>query len=131
MDTLTKKQIQELEALLKTRHSLLLGEIREELARSGDQHYIDMSGHVTDLGDESVADMLADLEAAQIDRQINEVREIEAALARIKSGEYGLCTDCGDAVAFPRLQANPIATRCIFCQEKHEKEFAGEGQHSL
>jgi len=37
----------------------LLEEIRDELARSGDQHYIDLAGAVTDLGDDSVADMLA------------------------------------------------------------------------
>ncbi len=131
MASLTKKQIQELEAQLKTRHAQLLEEIREELAQSGDQHYIDMSGRVTDLGDESVADMLADLDAAHIDRQIQEVRDIEAALQRIKDGEFGVCTDCGDEVMFKRLQAYPTAGRCIFCQEKHEKEFAGEGRHTL
>lgn len=131
MATLTQKQIQELEAQLKARHAQVLGEIREELAQSGDQHYIDLSGHVFDLGDESVADMLADIEAAHIDRQVQEVRDIEAALARIKASEYGQCADCNDDIAFNRLQAFPTAKRCIFCQEKHEKEYAGEGQHSL
>lgn len=131
MASLTKKQLGELEQQLKARHAKLLVEIREELAQSGDEHYIDLSGRVTDLGDESVADMLADIEAAHIDRQIHEVREIEAALARIKDGEYGTCEDCGDDIALPRLQVAPTAIRCIFCQEKHEKEYAGEGQHSL
>ncbi|MBS4098410.1 MAG: TraR/DksA family transcriptional regulator [Sulfuricella sp.] len=131
MTTLTPKQIQELEGQLKTRQTQLLAEIRNELAQSGDQHYIDLSGRVTDLGDESVADMLADLEAAHLDRQINDLRDIETALARIKAGEFGQCAECGDEVAFNRLQAYPTATRCIFCQEKHEKEYAGEGQHSL
>lgn len=131
MAILTPKQIQELEAQLKSRHAQVLGEIREELAQSGDQHYIDLSGRVFDLGDESVADMLADIEAAHIDRQVQEVRDIEAALVRIKAGEYGQCADCGDGIAFNRLQAFPTAKRCIFCQEKHEKEYAGEGQHSL
>ena len=131
MSALTKNQTEELQALLRGSHAKLLEEIRDELARSGDQHYIDLSGRVTDLGDESVADMLADLEAAQVDRQINEVRDIEAALARIKSGEYGMCIDCSENIAFERLQAYPSAKRCIRCQEQHEKNYAGEGQHSL
>jgi DnaK suppressor protein len=131
MSALTKNQTEELQALLRSSQAKLLEEIRDELARSGDQHYIDMAGAVTDLGDDSVADMLADLEAAQVDRQVNEVRDLEAALARIKSGEYGVCIDCGDDVAFERLQVYPSAKRCILCQEKREKQYAGEGRHSL
>lgn len=131
MSALTQTQIGELQTQLRSRQSKLLEEIRDELANSGDQHYIDMAGRVTDLGDESVADMLADLEAAQVDRQVNEVRDIEAALARINSGEYGVCIDCSENIAFERLQVYPSAKRCIRCQEQHEKNYAGEGQHSL
>ncbi len=131
MSALTKIQIDELQTQLRNRQAKLLEEIRDKLARSGDQHYIDLSGRVTDLGDESVADMLADLEAAQVDRQINEVRDIEAAQARIKTGEYGVCIDCSENIAFNRLQAYPSAKRCIRCQEQREKQYAGEGQHSL
>lgn len=131
MSALSQKQIAELEAQLRSRHAKLLEEIRDELARSGDQHYIDLAGRVNDLGDESVADLLADQEAAHVDRQIHEVRDIEVALARIKAGEYGVCIDCGEDIAFERLQAYPTAKRCIRCQEQREKQYAGEGQHTL
>jgi len=131
MSALTQTQIGELQTLLRSRQAKLLEEIRDELARSGDQHYIDLAGAVTDLGDDSVADMLADLDAAQVDRQAHEVRDIEAALARIKSDEYGVCIDCSENIAFERLQAYPSAKRCIQCQEQREKHYAGEGQHSL
>lgn len=131
MSALSPQQITELEAQLRSRHAKLLEEIRDELARSGDQHYIDLAGRVNDLGDESVADLLADQEASHVDRQINEVRDIEAALGRIKAGEYGLCIDCGEDIAFERLQAYPTAKRCIRCQEQREKQYASEGQHTL
>lgn len=131
MSALSQKQIEELAAQMHSRHAKLLEEIRDELARSGDQHYIDLAGRVTDLADESVADLLADQEAAHVDRQINEVRDIEAALARIKAGEYGACIDCGEDIGFKRLQAYPTAKRCIRCQEQREKHYAGEGQHTL
>ena len=131
MSALASKQIQELETQLRSRHAQLLAEIRDELARSGEQHYIDLAGHVTDLGDESVADMLADIDAAIIDRQVKEVRDIEAALARIKSNEYGQCVDCGANIAHNRLLAYPTAKRCIRCQEVREKQYAGEDQPSL
>jgi RNA polymerase-binding protein DksA len=131
MSALTKKQTEELAMQLRSRHTQLLSEIREELARSSDPHYIDLAGQVNDFGDESVADMLADIGAAQVDHQVSEVRDIEAALARIKAGEYGVCIDCGATVAAKRLQAWPTAKRCIQCQEQREKQYASAGRHSL
>jgi DnaK suppressor protein len=38
-----------------------------------------------------------------------------------------VCVDCGDGIAFNRLQAYPTAKRCIVCQEKREKQYAREG----
>ena len=53
-----------------------------------------------DIGDQSVADSLADLNLALIDRHIQEVRDIEAARTRVKSGKFGVCIDCGEEVGF-------------------------------
>lgn len=131
MPALTKKNIEELAAVLRQQKSRLLEEIRDELARSGEQHHIDLAGRVADQGDQSVADMLADIDAAMVDRQVKEVHDIEAALARIKSGEYGECIDCGANIAHNRLLAYPTAKRCIRCQELREKRYAEEIPHSL
>jgi DnaK suppressor protein len=46
-----------------------------------------------------------------------QLKLIEAALARIDSEEYGVCMDCGNAIAAARLAAIPWAVRCIACQE--------------
>lgn len=121
----------QLRQVMDERCRLLLGEIRDELASSKDQHYIDLAGLVTDLGDESVASMLADLDAALVDRQIAEVREIDTALKRIDSESFGLCVDCGGEIAFERLQAYPTAQRCVACQAVHEKTYAHEGKPSI
>jgi DnaK suppressor protein len=50
-----------------------------------------------------------------------QLKLIEAALARIdsKEEEYGVCADCGAAIAAVRLEAIPWAVRCIGCQELH------------
>ena len=44
-----------------------------------------------------------------------ELEMIEAALARMATGTYGLCITCGDTVAIERLTALPYATVCIKC----------------
>lgn len=41
--------------------------------------------------------------------------EIEAAMKRLDSGEYGMCEACGGAIGDGRLQARPVARTCIKC----------------
>lgn len=47
-------------------------------------------------------------------------REIEHALNRLASPEYGECLECGDHIGDARLLANPLASLCVDCQEKRE-----------
>jgi len=131
MAAFTADEAAQLKQSLEKRRQLLLEEIRDELARSGEQHYVDLAGRVTDLGDESVADMLTDLNAAMVDRQIIEARAIEATLSRLASGDYGACADCGADIPLERLRAYPTATRCISCQSIHELTYAHEGRPTM
>ena len=131
MAAFTADEAAQLKQSLEKRRQLLLEEIRDELTRSGEQHYVDLAGRVPDLGDESVADMLSDLDAAIVDRQIIEVRTIEATLKRLSSGDYGCCVDCGADIPLERLRAYPTAARCISCQSVHELTYAHEGRPTL
>ena len=132
MAALTQSQINQLAKKLNEDYKTLLREVREELANSGNQHRIDLLNEEPgDSGDESMANALADFNLTILDRHIDGMRDIEAALQRIKNGEYGACTDCGDDVGFPRLQAYPTAKRCIVCQEQREKHYAQEGHPKM
>jgi DnaK suppressor protein len=44
-------------------------------------------------------------------------KEIEAALDRLRSGEYGVCQECETRIADRRLNALPWARYCLTCQE--------------
>src|SRR5512134_3490657 len=46
------------------------------------------------------------------------LRAIDAALARIEDGSYGVCTMCGEDISIPRLKAVPWTSVCIECKEK-------------
>ena len=131
MAAFTSDEAVQLKQSLEKRRQLLLEEIRDELTRSGEQHYVDLAGRVPDLGAESVANMLSDLDAAIVDRQIVEVRTIEATLKRLSSGDYGACVDCGADIPLERLRAYPTAERCISCQSVHELTYAHEGRPTL
>lgn len=55
-------------------------------------------------------------------REQEEWAEVDAALLRLDEGAYGLCVSCGNAIAWPRLQAQPEAPRCIGCQSEQEAQ---------
>ena len=48
-------------------------------------------------------------------RRQQERSRLNAALARIKTDEFGICIDCGDDIAPKRLEANPTVLLCINC----------------
>lgn len=54
-----------------------------------------------------------------LDRMASEaLAEIEAALARLDDGTYGLCVDCAEQISPERLEALPAAARCMDCQAR-------------
>ena len=47
--------------------------------------------------------------------------EVDAALARIEQGVYGICVACGGRINEERLEALPWATKCIRCKRVEER----------
>lgn len=47
----------------------------------------------------------------------HEIRQIEAALARIAAGEYGYCAKCGTEIGEARLDVLPYTPHCRNCAE--------------
>ena len=60
-------------------------------------------------------------EFAMNEHDTAELGDIDAALARIRDGSYGICTDCSCAIPSARLKAYPTAKRCIDCQTLAER----------
>jgi DnaK suppressor protein len=46
------------------------------------------------------------------------LRAIEAAIARIDNGNFGVCTMCEEEISEARLNAVPWTSVCIACKEK-------------
>lgn len=131
MANLSEDQLAQLKQVLQQRYLELQEDVRGELERSGDQRYIDLAGKVGDVGDDSVADMLVDIDTAIVDRQVQEMRAIETSLKRLAALNFGDCGDCGGEIGFARLLAYPTAQRCMPCQSRHEKTHQHESNPSL
>jgi len=53
--------------------------------------------------------------AALLSQAHDQLGRVEAAIALLDAGSYGVCERCGNAVGDERLAARPTATTCIDC----------------
>lgn len=51
-------------------------------------------------------------------RRRAERHRIEAAFARMESGDYGYCVRCGDDIPYARLQIDPTTMLCLPCMRE-------------
>lgn len=92
-------------------------DLRRQLAELGhgaeggltyDANFADSSQVTAERGE-------ADALAAKLLETLNEV---DAALAKIDAGTFGVCEQCGKEIAPARLEAKPAARLCIDCANR-------------
>ena len=104
-------QFAELRTLLKNKRAELderVHRIKDHARHISDPLEQDSKERAVQLENDEVEDALE--KEAQI-----ELQAIDRALARIASGRYGRCQDCGNPIAIERLRALPYTDRCIDC----------------
>ena len=79
------------------------------------------SDGVQDIGDISANTYNKQILLSLNDSQRLMLGDIDDALDRLKSGEYGTCVECGDEIDFKRLEVRPQAKYCIDCKTEIEK----------
>lgn len=83
----------------------------------------DESGDLT--GEMDFGDAFADAGAATaertetmgiIDNLKNQLDDVNAALAKIEKGTYGICDRCGKDIGADRLEFRPMSVLCVDCK---------------
>ena len=104
-----KKLRGQLEARLSSLERRVAG-LESDLRSAHSQDWEERASEIS--GDE----VLEGLEGAALD----EIAQIQAALKRIKGGEYGVCHNCAKDISPERLAALPFALLCINCANDAE-----------
>ena len=125
MGELFPAQAEKLKDQLKRRRTELVGEIESRLADAKTERVAPDAVSTTDGGDKALLEAASGLDLAIVRRDIDELRAVERALARMEDGSFGECADCGSAIAPERLQAHPAAVRCASCQTEIERRSGG------
>lgn len=124
MDVLSRDQLDALGGLLRGRAEALRVFIAAA-RRSPEGRYAEVTGAVHTLSDESFAELTTALSQMNYRKAIDELREIDAAMARLCDGSYGICADCEERISYARLHVAPESRRCAMCQAKAEERRGG------
>jgi RNA polymerase-binding transcription factor len=52
---------------------------------------------------------------------VERANRLAEALERLRDGDYGVCQECGEAIAPARLKAMPEVQTCVRCQDRLER----------
>lgn len=111
---LTSKQLAEFKRTLLAKRQMLTGDVNtlaaDTLRRDAGGELSNMPIHMADIGSDNWEQ---DFTLGLIESEQQLVREIDAALRRIKDGTYGVCMATGKPISVARLRAKPWAKYCI------------------
>ncbi len=111
------------QALLQMRDQLLpnMQNTTRDHLRSGDSNVSSSSGqHIGDAGSEAE---VRDLTINLLNKDREQLFEIDAALERIRRGTYGICEISIELIPKGRLRVRPFCRLTVKCQEEYEKRY--------
>jgi RNA polymerase-binding protein DksA len=108
--------LQELRRRLEEKLARLQGHMEEHLEKEGRRRgaNLDRDDLARNFASRERHLALRDAEQAQM-------AQIEKALERMASGNYGRCAGCGAVILLERLEIIPYATLCIRCQQEQDQ----------
>lgn len=96
--------------------------LRTEIAAARSADLAATPGHeVVDRKEEADERAAAVVHDAELERDLAELRDVDAARQRLAAGRYTECEDCGADIEPRRLLAQPTARRCMACQTRAER----------
>ena len=110
---MTKSEVNKYKEILESRQAELVGVLRNR-----DGITIEKS---PDALDEVQNAAERELAIRNLDRESNLLRNVRAALRRIKDGSFGVCVHCDEDISPKRVAAVPWTPYCIQCQEAADK----------
>ena len=83
--------------------------------------------HLDHLADRGSDNFARDLLIGMLQGSEAEICDIDAALAKMDSGSFGICENCDRPISGNRLKALPFARLCLRCKQTEERESAELG----
>ncbi len=126
---LNRRDIIQLASMIEERRDALREEIRREVARGREESYAELAGGTHDRGEEALADLVADLGNAEVTRDLEELRGLEAALRRIAAAASA-CAPIAAPTSRSSACAPSRVQRAACCARRVTTGRTGADQHA-
>ena len=112
--------VERLKQKLLQKRRALINEVREKHANNLEGG----SDGTQDIADQATTAYTKEflLSIGDAERQL--LKQVDAALEKIRLKKFGQCERCGETIGEKRLEALPFARFCIACQEEEEQRKA-------
>lgn len=118
MDHLSAAQI----ATLRGKLEAEAAQLRERIAVDAAEMVEHVNPDPGDIEDAASADAMRFRTKSLLDRDRARLAQVEAALARIVDGSYGICEDSDDEIPYRRLELEPTTRFTVEAQQARERE---------
>jgi DnaK suppressor protein len=122
--SMDKKKLDYFKKRLETRHQ----ELRRMVSRTQQDGRSVDEDSTQDIADRAASSYTKEFLFYQSNNDRQLLQMVEAALERMRDGEFGECISCGKEINLKRLEAVPWTRHCIECQEKLENGILEEAQ---
>ena len=96
----------------------LVGDVEKNLKTSQEE----MTEPLADITDGAAQAYTRQLMMDLGEQDWQKLKRVEEALEKIKSGDYGFCSNCEEAIPERRLEVVPFAEYCVECLSQIENE---------
>jgi DnaK suppressor protein len=114
-DRLSPELMSRLRKELESDRAGVLEQLREYGADPHSERVERMDGIDDNFADSAAATAERGERLAFVEKARERLAEVEGALARMDAGVYGICEVCGQPIPEARLEARPLAVRCVAC----------------
>jgi DnaK suppressor protein len=108
---------------------LRLAEMRQEVLvrEQGARQRLHLSENHADPADRATAEEENFVDMRLREREAKLLSKIDEALARIRSRDYGYCTQTGEPIGILRLLVRPTASVCVDVKDRQERQMQQRG----
>jgi DnaK suppressor protein len=112
---MTPEQLERIRAHLDEERASAIAELRRYGADPHSEKVEGLQGIDDGFADSAAATAERSEILAFIDSARDRLADVDAALAKMDEGTYGICEVCGKEISEARLEARPLAVRCVDC----------------
>jgi len=118
MTNIGSKELEQLRHHLEQQALQLRQRLMAELARDPAIAPATLN-ELTDASDDAVVEFALGYYAQRSNNTLSQLERVDAALADMVLGLYGVCSECEEPLSLDQLRTDPASRRCPKCEARH------------